>query len=66
MTSDNKFMLYEDSKPISVVKTLSEAKEIVEHKVNKFTEYKVELNAAPAKTRVWLYDNNVDDWVEQI
>ncbi len=65
MESENKFVLYENNEPVSVLGSLSEAKQAVQGKDNA-ADFRVELNAAPAKSRVWVFDYDVSDWVEQI
>ncbi len=65
MKSENKFALYENNKPISVLGSLSEAKQAVQSK-NNTANFRVELNAAPAKSRIWVFDYHTADWVEQL
>lgn len=65
MNSENKFVLYENNNPVSGLGSLSEAKQTVQGR-NSTANFRVELNAAPAKTRIWVFDNGISDWVEQI
>ena len=65
MKLENKFMLYKNNKPISVLGSLSEATQEIQNK-STVANFRVELNAAPAKSRIWVFDNDISDWVEQV
>ena len=65
MKQENKYVLYENNKPISALGSLSEATQTIKNKSIGGT-FRVELNSAPAKSRIWVFDNSTSDWVEQI
>jgi len=65
MELQNKFVLYENNKSVSVLGSLSEATQAIQNKSTS-ASFRLELNAAPAKSRIWIFDNNASDWVEQV
>jgi hypothetical protein len=56
-------MLYIDSNPSGVYQSLEEAKRATEPHINEKCPLSIENPTAPAPTRIWIYDYEVNDWV---
>lgn len=64
--SQSGYLLYVDADPSVMQDTLDAAKRAAaEHIVNN-CRLRIESFAAPAPSRVWIYDHDVADWVEQL
>ena len=58
------FLLLADDKPVTVFNTLDEAKSRALEFIGKGSAVRIESHHAPAPSKVWRYDPEVDAWVE--
>ena len=67
METVHKFILFDNEKPLSVFASLSDAMYQAEADglLNSSSKLSIELRSAPAKTRIWGYDCDIADWVEE-
>ena len=60
-----KYMLYIDDKPTGAFRSLDEAKASAAQHTKGHISLRIESYAAPAPSRIWIYDESLHDWVEQ-
>lgn len=59
------YMVHIDDKPTSLQNTLDEAKQLAGQCIANRPSLRIESLVAPAPSQVWIYDHQIDDWVEQ-
>jgi len=60
---NSNYMLYIDLNLSSGYQSLEEAKQAAEPHIEKKCALKIENHVAPAPTRTWRYDYDIEDWV---
>ncbi len=59
-----KFLLYADDKPVNFFDTLDEAESRAKGFIGQGSAVRIESLDAPAPSKVWRFDTEVDAWVE--
>jgi hypothetical protein len=59
------YMVYIDDKSTRVVDTLEEAKHLAAPYIVNRRSPRIESLVAPAPSQIWIYDFDIEDWVEQ-
>lgn len=59
------YMIYIDDKPTIPQNSLDEAKQLAGQYIANRPSLRIESFVAPAPSQVWIYDYQIDDWVEQ-
>lgn len=66
MSNNSKYMLRENDAPLGVFDSLESAKAAAASERNEKSIYQIESLAALARSRIWIYDHKLNDWVEQL
>ncbi len=61
-----KYMLYVSDNPETVCESLAEAQEVAKRYMSDNQTLRIESMAAPAPTRIWIYNYETQAWVEQL
>jgi hypothetical protein len=58
-------ILYVDERPTPGTNSFDEAKKLAKQYIKTTSPLRIESFVAPERSQIWIYDHEINDWVEQ-